>query len=53
MAANETGTILTCSNSDCGCRLRIEEPCPHGDTYTCACGHPFEAADSPLADAPA
>ena len=43
MPANETGTILTCSNSDCGCELRIEKPCPHGDTYTCACGHPFES----------
>ena len=50
---NVTGIVLTCSNADCGCRLRIEEPCPHGDTYTCACGHPFEPADAPLADAPA
>lgn len=40
--ANQTGTALTCTRSDCGCRLRIEEPCPHGDTYQCACGHPFE-----------
>jgi hypothetical protein len=37
------GTVLTCSNPDCGCRVTIEEPCPHGDTYTCACGHQFEA----------
>jgi len=51
--ANETGTILTCTNDSCGCRLRIEVPCPHGETYTCACGHPFEEADGPLADAPA
>jgi hypothetical protein len=51
--ANRTGTILTCSNADCSCRLRIEEPCPHGDTYTCACGHPFEAMAGPLADSPA
>ena len=44
MADNEAGTVLTCSNPDCDCRLRIEQPCPHGDAYTCACGHPFEAA---------
>ena len=51
---NQAGTILTCSNEDCRCRLRIEEPCPHGDTYTCACGHPFQSdASGPLADAPA
>lgn len=42
-SANTAGTELTCSNPDCGCRLRIEQPCPHGSTYTCACGHPFEA----------
>lgn len=35
------GTLLTCTNDDCTCRLRVEEPCPHGETYTCACGHPF------------
>lgn len=51
--ANETGTILTCTNADCGCRLRIEEPCPHGDTYTCACGHQFEEMESSTADLPA
>jgi hypothetical protein len=38
---NEPGTLLTCTNGDCDCQLRIEAPCPHGDTYTCACGHPF------------
>lgn len=43
MPTNEAGTTLTCSNADCGCQLRIETPCPHGDTYTCACGAPFEA----------
>ena len=53
MPANEPGTELTCTNDDCGCRLRIEQPCPHGDQYTCACGHLFEAATPPLADAPA
>lgn len=42
MAENQAGTVLTCTNPDCGCRLRIEEPCPHGDTYTCACGHRME-----------
>jgi hypothetical protein len=51
--ANETGTVLTCTNAECDCRLRIERPCPHGDTYTCACGHPFtDAGRAPLADAP-
>ncbi len=50
--ANETGTTLTCTNESCGCRLRIEEPCPHGDTYTCACGHPLTEASGPLTDAP-
>jgi hypothetical protein len=50
---NVTGTVLTCTNADCGCRLRILEPCPHGTTYRCACGHEFEAVNSgPLADAP-
>lgn len=54
MATNEAGTILTCTDDSCPCRLRIEEPGPHGDTYTCACGHPMEAAgEAPLADAPA
>ncbi len=52
--ANETGTVLTCTNADCGCRLRIEQPCPHGDTYTCACGHTFEEAPhDPIVNAPA
>lgn len=45
MPTNEAGALLTCANEDCGCRLRIETPCPHGDTYTCACGHPMEPAD--------
>jgi len=50
---NEAGIILTCTNPECGCRLRIEEPCPHGDAYTCACGHPFtDAGATPLRDAP-
>jgi len=52
--ANQTGTVLTCTNADCDCRLRVEVPCPHGDTYTCACGHQFNAVGSgPLADNPA
>jgi hypothetical protein len=42
--ANEPGVTLTCTNESCGCRLRIEQPCPHGDTYTCACGHPLTDA---------
>ncbi len=32
-------TLLTCTKDDCGCRIRIEVPCPHGEEYTCACGH--------------
>jgi hypothetical protein len=40
------GTTLTCTNADCGGRLEIQQPCPHGDTYTCACGHPLAAAES-------
>jgi hypothetical protein len=39
------GTVLTCTNADCGCRLQVQEPCPHGDGYTCACGHPFATVD--------
>jgi hypothetical protein len=39
---NVAGTRLTCSNPDCGCELQINAPCPHGGTYTCACGHPLE-----------
>lgn len=41
---NTSGTTLSCTNGDCGCRLEIVEPCPHGSTYTCACGHTFEPA---------
>ncbi len=41
--ANETGTILSCSNPDCGCRLIIQTPCPHGETYICACGHELKS----------
>ena len=48
---NEAGTVLTCTNPDCGCLLRIEQPCPHGDTYTCACGHPLTDA-SPAVESP-
>jgi len=49
--SNTSGTILSCTNADCACQLRIEEPCPHGDTYTCACGHPLEdVGQFPLPD---
>lgn len=41
--SNETGAILTCTNPDCGCRLIIQKPCPHGDRYKCACGHDLES----------
>ena len=51
---NETGTVLTCTNPECGCRLRIDEPCPHGDNYTCACGHAFtDASTVAMRDMPA
>jgi hypothetical protein len=43
---NVTGTHLTCSDADCGCELEVITPCPHGTTYTCACGHPFEPVSS-------
>lgn len=43
-------TMLTCTNEDCGCRLQIVAPCPHGDEYTCACGHPFSAMDGDRPD---
>lgn len=47
------GTVLTCTNAECGCRLRIEVPCPHGDTYVCACGHEFRPVGSgPPTDIP-
>jgi hypothetical protein len=50
---NQTGTTLTCTNPDCGCLLRIEQPCPHGDAYLCACGHLFRfQEDAPAADQP-
>jgi hypothetical protein len=42
-AMNTSGTWLSCTNTDCPCELRIKTPCPHGASYTCACGHPFEA----------
>jgi len=53
MPNNEPGTILTCTNPECGCRLRIEAPCHHGGNYTCACGHPFVPAGNALTDIPA
>jgi hypothetical protein len=40
---NVTGTRLTCTNADCECELQINTPCPHGNTYMCACGHPLES----------
>ncbi len=39
---NVAGTRLTCVDADCDCELQINRPCPHGTTYTCACGHPLE-----------
>lgn len=37
------GTVLSCTDSDCGCRIQVQQPCPHGDGYTCACGHALTA----------
>ncbi|HEV7721078.1 MAG TPA: hypothetical protein VGO60_07325 [Iamia sp.] len=44
MTAATTGSILTCTNDDCPCRIEVQVPCPHGETYSCACGHPFVSA---------
>jgi metallothionein len=39
------GTVLTCSHSDCDCRVRIESECHcTSDTaspYVCTCGAPM------------
>ena len=43
----EPGTTLTCTNDDCPCQLTLDVPCPHGDQYTCACGHPLVRMDAP------
>lgn len=45
MERNAPGTLLSCTNPDCGCRVRIEAPCPHGDVYLCACNHRFEPVE--------
>jgi len=42
----QTGTTLTCTNPECPCSLRVVQPCPHGDAFTCGCGHPLEALES-------
>lgn len=42
---NATGTRLSCTNPDCDCELQINRPCPHGDTYVCACGHVLHARE--------
>lgn len=47
MHHDAAGTTLTCTNPDCGCELTIVRPCPHGDTYTCACGHRLESVPGP------
>ena len=36
--------------ADAQWRPRIERPCPHGDTYTCACGHVLHPIDRKLPD---
>jgi hypothetical protein len=40
------GTLMTCTNDDCSCRLQVVEPCPHGDDFRCGCGHPFTTTDA-------
>ena len=44
------GTELTCDSADCGCKIRVEQPCPHGDAYVCGCGHPLSpiVTDPPM-----
>jgi len=53
MSNPEPGTTLTCSNDECDCLLRVERPCPHGNTYTCACGHPMQESGAGTSDLPA
>jgi len=52
MPTIEVGTVLTCSGEECDCRLLVERPCPHGDVYTCACGHPMHPVGPGLSDIP-
>jgi metallothionein len=54
MVENETGTLLSCDDEACDCRIRVEVPCPHADQYTCACGRPLVPFEGPrpLEDAP-
>ncbi len=42
----EPGTKLTCDKPDCDCLVTIDEPCPHGDDYRCACGHQLVPASN-------
>ena len=44
MADYVSGTILTCSHGECGCRVRIESECACSDAkepYVCTCGAPM------------
>lgn len=37
--ATPEAQLLSCSNDDCDCLIRVERPCPHGGgAYQCACG---------------
>ncbi len=48
MAHHASGTVLTCSHGECGCRVRIEAECdcPHADEpYVCRCGEPMVKVD--------
>ncbi len=47
------GMTMTCSNDECDCRLEVVQPCPHGDAFTCGCGHPLRPEErEPLPPTP-
>ncbi len=48
MGSHQTGTVLSCSHGDCGCRVRIEAEChcpDVGQSYRCTCGAPMTAVN--------
>lgn len=50
MAQYASGTVMTCKNGECGCRVRVESECGcegAGASYVCTCGEPMvELADA-------
>jgi len=45
-----TGTVLTCTHEDCGCRVRVEVECDcpdAGGPYQCTCGAEMVAVGQP------